>query len=45
MFSHRHADNSTPGVGQDYQYEQETACRGWHHEEIRSHNLPDVIRQ
>ena len=45
MFSHRDADNSTPRVSQDHQNEHEPACRSRHHEEIRGHDLSDVIRQ
>ena len=32
-------------VGEDHQNEQQAARRGRHHEEIRGHDLSDVIRQ
>jgi len=44
MFIHRHVDNSTPGLGQDPGRTRDGLSR-WHHEEIRSHDLPDVIRR
>jgi hypothetical protein len=45
MFSDGHVHDASPSVGQDYQDEQESARRGRHDQEIRGHDLSDVVRQ
>ena len=45
MFRHRHVNDATPRVGQDHQHEQQPAGRGRNYEEIRRHDLSDVVRQ
>ena len=45
MFGDRDVHDASPRVGEDHQDEQEPAGRGRDHEEIRRHDLADVIRQ
>jgi hypothetical protein len=45
MLGHSNMHHPPALVGEDHQKEQQAARRGRHHEEIRGHHLPDVIRQ
>lgn len=45
MVRDSHMNDASPLVRQDHQDEQETARRGRHDEEIRGHELADVVGQ
>ena len=45
MFSHRHTNDATPRVGQNHQDQLETPRRRRRHEEIRGHDLSEVVHQ
>jgi hypothetical protein len=45
MRGHRDVDDAPTVMGQDDQHEQQSIRHGGHDEEVRSHDLPDMIRQ